>query len=291
MIDGLLAAVRARSRSRTSASLTTPLGVRAAHGELLRARQQVLLIATLVLASACPLAAASAVPAATKVDVVSTAIPQTQLTALHEIVRGLPSRRIVESKLGQPPPSTAQAPGVWIYYKLRLRRGFDYVRGEWQVDLTSGVLRDISRSHNWPNVLGQTITLILPSGRERHDSDIAIGTAFRGTVASTSDNQLRLIANRSARAAGTKLITVALARVLGRTAVELTVKTDRPREFLRERTTNMWKIMTPITHGAQEPLAEGVFVVVRDRHGAWVTVSGYAVRAAAGGSTTNPRFD
>ena len=91
--------------------------------------------------------------------------------------------------------------------------------------------------------------------------------------------------------AGTTLTSVAFARILGRTAIEITIEAERPREFLRERATNMGKIATPIAHASPEPLAEGVFVVARNSSGAWLTVSSYAVRAASGGSTTNPRFN
>src|SRR5438445_13521946 len=114
-------------------------------------------------------------------------IPPSQAAELQLALQGFSDLRIVEASLGHPPPSTVPGSPVWIYYKLRVRRTFDYTRGYWQLEVTSGLLRDISKARRWPRVAGQSVTLDLPNGTERWDGGSIIGTAFRGETEHASE--------------------------------------------------------------------------------------------------------
>jgi hypothetical protein len=217
------------------------------------------------------------------------AIPEAQSKQLSRILAGFPSLR-VSARLGRPPAEDRRPRAAWVYYRLYARTAIDQVRGHWQGNVASGVLRDVSRQRSWPPVLGHRFTLVLPSGRRRFESESVLGRVFQGGIDRTSEGELRRLLQESANAAGVRLVQVRFARPLGRLAPQVTVQTGDPRGFVRNAAENVWKIARPINEGSGRPRAEGTFVYVTDPDDTWVAVFAYAVRASGGSSVINPRF-
>jgi hypothetical protein len=219
-----------------------------------------------------------------------TVLPDAQRRALRQILRGFERLQIVQASLKRPPPTYQRPRSAWLYYTFRSRSNIQYVRGVWQALVTSGILRDQSRRHGWPRVIGYSFFLVRPDGRRRLETESVLGTAFRGEVATSTARRLREILSKSSAEVGCRLLAVSFSRPLGRLVPEIAVETDDPRAFLRREADNTWTIVAGINRAKPRPLAEGTYLKVQDTRGAWVTYHGYAVRSAAGVSFTNPAF-
>jgi hypothetical protein len=233
--------------------------------------------------------AVATVPAAAA-DSAPTPPRRVQQSLLAEILRGFPETE-VSGKVGAPSrdwrrgrhPSFAQS--TWLYFKLRPRDSVDLVRQQWQADVAEGLLAGISRSRGWRPVTGQTITLVLPNGRERFQSSSIHGTAFRGGIDHASEADADRDLRSSAERVGAAVLSVRFPRPLGRLAAEVVVVTDAPEEFADQSFQRVGSIIEPL-----RGRAEGVFVEVRATDGRWVVALGRSVRTASGVASINPAF-
>jgi hypothetical protein len=215
----------------------------------------------------------------------------TQDETLQRILEGFPDLRISDARLGKPPTGYAGSAGAtWVYYKIRAATDPHYVEGHWQALVVSGLLRQISSTHDWPRVRGHSFAIVLPSGQERPDSSSVLGHAFTGTIARSSERALRMFLEASAASVGATVTRIRFARPLGRLAPEVTVEVHDAAAFIENQAQNIWAIVEPVNRGTDRPRAEGTLVHVRNGRGTWVAESGYAVRAASGVSVTNPAF-
>jgi len=210
---------------------------------------------------------------------------------LDRILRGFPQMHLARAALARTPSSWGRG-GVWLNYKVKVGRltPIEQVQAVWEGDVAAGMLRDVSRARRWPPVRGLTYTHVLPNGRERFDSQSALGTAWLRGISPTSEEQLRAVLQRSTAEAGVRLVSLKFAHPLAHAIPEITVETDDPKAFLSDRYNNEWRVISPINRAKPKPMAEGTYLVVQDRGGTWVTASGYAVRAASGVGTSNPAF-
>lgn len=210
-----------------------------------------------------------------------------QAKTLQLAIQGFSKPLILEARIGAPPRGTVHGSPRWLYFTIGVNRGYDYVLANWQVDVTTGLLRDLSESHGWPRVGGKTVNLVVRGGPQRWDGSSVVSDGFAGTVKLTSHETLRTTLEASCRSAGALLSRLTFDRPLGRTAVEVDVTVSNPARFLKDRSKIFWDIMRPIVHVRGGALAEGVLVVARNTTGRWIAASAYAVRQSSGGNTTN----
>jgi hypothetical protein len=210
---------------------------------------------------------------------------------LDRILRGFPQLHLSGVALAPTPPGWGRG-GVWLNCKLKVGRltPIAQVQADWEGDVTAGILRDVSRARRWPPVRGVTYTHVLPNGKERFDSQSALGTAWLRGISPTSEDQLRAVLTRSTADAGVRLVSLKFAHPLSHATPELTVEIDDPKAFLSDRYNIEWRIVGPINRAKPKPIAEDTYLVVQDRNGTWVAASGYAVRAASGVGTSNHQF-
>jgi hypothetical protein len=208
-----------------------------------------------------------------------------QAEALRQAIKGFKEPLILRAHIGSPPRGTVRGNPDWLYFTVKADRDFDYVRANWQVDITTGLLRDLSRRRRWPTIGGKTVNLVLRGAAPRWDGSSVLSRAFTGSVSPTSDAKVRATLVASCREAGVELARISFDRPLGKTAVEVDVTVPDAAAFQNHRTTLAWHIMKPVVRAGANALAEGVLLVARDIHGSWIAASSYAVRAASGGST------
>jgi hypothetical protein len=214
---------------------------------------------------------------------------QQQVAMLRGLLADIHESKILHARIGGPPRSFAAGRGVWIYYDIRAPNDPSVVKGEWQASITSGLLRQISRSRGWPSVKGHSFTLVLPSGATRFDSANALGHP-PSNITTISEKALEAILRASSQRVGLALTRIQYLRQHGHLAPEIVVEATDPRAFVRDKAKLIWAIVEPVNRGDGHPRAEGVYVDVRDSDGRWVVASGYSVRTGAGVSASNPNF-
>src|SRR5438094_2873107 len=84
---------------------------------------------------------------------------------LRKLASAFPDRQILRQGV-VPPPSPFQAgDALLLSYTVRDTPGDVAVKGRWEANIVSGQFRKIAAERHWPFVKGQTINVLLPSGK------------------------------------------------------------------------------------------------------------------------------
>jgi hypothetical protein len=236
------------------------------------------------------LAVATATVAVAPSDSATRPPRRVQQAVLEEILRGFPGTKVT-GRVGAPTRDrrlrrhASFARSTWLYFKIRPRDSVEFVQQSWEADVAEGLLAGISRSRGWRPVTGQTITLVLPDGKERFESASIHGGAFRGGIAHATEPEAEESVCQSAASVGAAVRSVRFPKPLGRLAVEIVVITDRPETFATRPLANASEIIAPL-----RGRAEGAYLEVWAADGRWVAALGTSTRTASTVSTINPAF-
>jgi hypothetical protein len=212
-----------------------------------------------------------------------------QQALLREILRGIPRSQIKDVALTSPPEEFEPANAAWIAFDVVASDQAETVRGFWQALLIAGLFRDESASRGLPFVAGKTITVRGPDGSVRDEGQSLIDQPTSHAVLSTPEAQVSKLIASGAASARVAVARVSFGHPLGRVGVEAMVTTAEPTRFVRDRQLRLGELLAGFLKPNQ-PVADGVYVEVRDRAGKLVTTSAYSVRTGEGVGFTDPSF-
>jgi hypothetical protein len=196
-----------------------------------------------------------------------------------------PKPAVIAARIAKAPPKK-QPSGYWLYFKSGASDSAQYVRGVWQGLIMAGVYLHEADRRGWIRPRWFTQSVVLPGGKELFNSGsrLSLSGPFSATgkVQQASEEKLVELVRAAALDAGVKLVSVEFGRPLGRVAVQITVVTGDPWEFVAEGDETKWKIVDPILRGDAPALAEGTLLEVRDRKGRWVASSASGARLGPG---------
>lgn len=228
-----------------------------------------------------------------RVHVVTKAEHRQDVDLLNQLRAGLAHSPIASITVGAPPAAFDQSPGsVWITYKINNDPNApeQALFGYWQGLVLSGLFADLSNKRGLPPLYGHSFVLIAPDGTETPDSSSVI-IPSPSTVSPGSEGLIRAaLAHGAAAARGHAAVKdVTFDHPGGSLTPRVDVTVDDPKTFLADRAVNVYSIVSQV-NDPKGPLAEGVFVVVRDPAGRLVTASGYSNRTRQGGGVDGPDY-
>lgn len=202
---------------------------------------------------------------------------------LATIVAGLHDPHIAAIRIGRSPRGFGHHGKTWLYATER-GRGLQLTRAVWQLDVVSGLFADECRARGLRRLAGTSRYVLLRDGRRQYAGADSVVT---GPVSSAAPGRLESLIRAGAKRARLAVTSRSFDRFIGgRSAVSIVVRVPNDRPALgsvRARTGTLVEALVSPQRGL--PLAEGVFVTVREPSGRWVFAAGYAPRAQTGLST------
>ncbi len=213
---------------------------------------------------------------------------------LRRIVRDVTAPRIASIRLGAPPRAFRRFRGAWLYFKIPTTNTVrDVIQAYWQVATVTGVAVVEARRRGLQPIVGEDITLVLPSRQERFASSGPENAL--SAVAPTAPRDLISAVYAAARRSKLVLKDVKVDTLLGHHAVRIMAITKSPRSFLAGPYSEMSLEMRMLTKTIDAPvvgppLADGTYVEVRDPMGVWVATEGYSSRLTRSVGGPNPSY-
>jgi hypothetical protein len=213
---------------------------------------------------------------------------------LAEILASLGDPRVAKAEIG-PVPEGFTIPeehpdAVWVSYEVTAGDRPQSVRGTWQANVATGVLRARSIEQGLPFVLGKSIVVRFSDG-SLEDAGMALiePPTTDGPIIAGQQGELgRLIQTAVARSRA-RLESISFSKPYHR-AVVVQVAVDDPAEFIRRIDEQIQTIFGTLENAA-EPRVEGAYLEARNSSGAPFYARGYAVRVAEGVGWIRPDLE